>query len=195
VADNVSVDTVQCTSNDNKHSTTNSDIKDDVIRTDINNPILTDNKPTHFPTNYSGAITVLISSINKNNNLGRLHTVSMGKLFTKNFKGVISIIPAGLQQVKINFNSIKNVNTCILSPILKDNGLVANIPNSLTYCFGVVRYSALSRHQFITIGVCTDLRFTYIIIKLQSTFAYTHTVVIVVSRHRNTDKLASKLLT
>jgi len=97
------------------------------------------NVPTRFPANYLGVITVLIFSINKGNNLGKLHPVSIGKFLTKKFEGVIFIIPAGLQQIMINFNSIKNANTCILSPVLEINGLVANILNLLLYCFGVIR--------------------------------------------------------
>lgn len=48
-------------------------------------------------------------------------------------------MPAGPQRIKVLFESIIEANTCISSPILVTNNLVANIPNSLLFCFGVIR--------------------------------------------------------
>jgi len=82
---------------------------------------------------------ILVASSSHENNLGKLHPVSIGKLLTKNFSGIVSITPADPQRIKVLFESIIKANTCISSPILVTNNLVANIPSSLLYCFGVIR--------------------------------------------------------
>lgn len=75
------------------------------------------NVPIWFPANYLKSLMVLIiSNISKLINVGNLHPITVGKLFTKNYEDVVSIVPVGSQRLKVVFDSIKNTNMCILSP-------------------------------------------------------------------------------
>lgn len=57
----------------------------------------------------------------------------------KLFDGVVSTVSASSNRIKVQFDSTKNANTCILSPLLGVHGLTAVIPTSLLYYFGVIR--------------------------------------------------------
>jgi len=54
-----------------------------------NKPHMQPNILTCFPVDYSGPLLVLVSFID--NNIGKLHPVSLGKLFSKNFLGITNI--------------------------------------------------------------------------------------------------------
>lgn len=71
--------------------------------------------PVCFPANYSESFMILFSIISKNINLGNLHPIGIDKLLAKNFEGVISIVPAGLQRSKVVLVSTKDANMCIYS--------------------------------------------------------------------------------
>lgn len=90
-----------------------------------------------FALNYIGPLYVIIFSTD-NNNIGRLHPVKLGKMFIKNFNGVINIGPIGSHRVKITFNSLQNANACLNSHWLSENNYSATIPNSLIYSLGVI---------------------------------------------------------
>lgn len=46
---------------------------------------------------------VLIFNISKKINLGNLHPIAVGKLLTKNFEGVIFIVPREFAKLKSDF--------------------------------------------------------------------------------------------
>jgi len=95
-----------------------------------------------------GPLIVIISSLNQNENAIKINPVAVGKFLSKNFRGVLTIHPVGLNQIKITFDSIKNANECISSNPLKSNGFNFLIPNSLLYCFDVIRLSDVSEEDF-----------------------------------------------
>jgi len=57
----------------------------------------------------------MISSSHSNDNVAKTNQVAVGKFLSKNFRGVLFISPAGLSQVKITFDWIKNANESISS--------------------------------------------------------------------------------
>lgn len=91
-----------------------------------------------FAPNYYGPLHVIISSL-EGNNIGNLHPIKVGKLFTKNFNGITNISPIGSSRIKITFDSLSNANTCLSSSWLPDNKYAASIPRSLIYSLGVIR--------------------------------------------------------
>jgi hypothetical protein len=102
--------------------------------------------PTGFPASYAGRLIIILSS---NSNTIKIHPISVGKCLTKNFNGVLTINSAGPNQVKVTFDSIKNANLCISSPLLESNGFKATIPNSLLFCFGVIKLdNSISEDDF-----------------------------------------------
>jgi len=106
------------------------------------------NLPSCFPLDYVGPLLVIISSSHSNDNVTKINPVAVEKFLSKNFRGVLTIIPAGLNQVKITFDSIKNANECISSEQLKSNGYTYLIPSSLLYCFSVIRLNDVSEEDF-----------------------------------------------
>lgn len=70
-----------------------------------------------------------------NDNLPKISPVAVGKLLTKHFFGMQTIIPAGPNQVKITFDTIKNINDCITFQLLKSNGYNYYILSSLLFFF------------------------------------------------------------
>lgn len=69
---------------------------------------------------------VLILNISKNINLRNLHPITNGKLSTKNFEGIVSIVPAGFKDWKLFLTQSKMI-TCEFSPFLEPNGLTTVI--------------------------------------------------------------------
>jgi len=99
-----------------------------------------------FPANYAGPLLILLLS---NNHLGKVHPISTGKFLTKNFVGILTIHSAGSNQIKVTFDSIKNANVCVTSPLLGSNRFKESIPNTLLYCFGVIKLdNVVSEDEF-----------------------------------------------
>lgn len=103
-----------------------------------NNGVRPYNLPSRFLFDYVGPLLVIISSSNFKS-ITRNNPVFIKKFLIKNFCGVLFISPMGASQVKITFNSIKNVKNCITFKLLELNEYNYSIPSSLLYCFGIIQ--------------------------------------------------------
>ncbi|KAL4149726.1 hypothetical protein QTP88_003602 [Uroleucon formosanum] len=102
---------------------------------------------------YIGPITILVESIDANNNLGNWHSMKAAKFFSNNFPGITNIKPAGSKKIKISFDTIINGNFYLNSNILNKNNYNAIIPSTLIFSYGIIKLdTTVSEAEFFEGG-------------------------------------------
>lgn len=106
----------------------------------VRNPYET-NKENRFNENDVGPFCILIES--QNQNIGRLHKMTLGKMLfeQKTFKSehINNISNNGINQIRLEFSNYKTANELLDSKFLSNNNLRAYIPESILYRKGVIR--------------------------------------------------------
>ena len=106
-----------------------------------NSTNLTNKFSNRFELSDSGPFIVMLES--NNENIGKLHPMSIGKLLLVEHKEldnfIQSITNAGKNRVKVTFKSAYHANSLLNSKVLEQKDIKTYIPQYLTKRFGIIR--------------------------------------------------------
>ncbi|XP_050547326.1 uncharacterized protein LOC126909010 [Daktulosphaira vitifoliae] len=140
----------------NKNTPNKVNIDSDTVQSStlkkITNNSSEDSNLKSFSNNFNGTPIILVESTVRDQNIGKLHPLKIGKLFHNKFGGIKQITPIG-SRVKILFDSIKSANACLNSNLLTGMNLKASIPSTLIYSHGIIRLETSTTEEEFWEGI------------------------------------------